>query len=62
LNPCELDHDIGKDQTQRLERINGIVRQQTGRWRRWQNKFGKVWQQTKVTTQLVVRYFNWLWQ
>jgi IS1 family transposase len=59
--PCELDHYIGKDQTQRLERINGIVRQQTGRWHRRQNKFGKVWQQTKVTTRLVVSYFNWLW-
>lgn len=29
--PCEIDHYIGKDQTQRLERTNGIVRQQTGR-------------------------------
>jgi len=25
-------HYIGKDKTQRLERTNGIVRQQTGRW------------------------------
>lgn len=43
-------------------RTNGIVRQQTGRWHRRQNKFGKLWNQTKVTTRLVVSYFNWLWQ
>lgn len=24
--------------------------------------FGKVWEQTKVTTRLVVSYFNWIWQ
>jgi insertion element IS1 protein InsB len=60
--PHELDHYIGKDRTQRLERTNGIVRQQTGRWHRRQNKFGKVWEQTKVTARLVVTYFNWIWQ
>jgi hypothetical protein len=41
---------------------NGIVRQQTGRWHRRQNKFGKLWEQTKVTARLVVGYFNWVWQ
>jgi len=40
-------------------RTNGTVRQQTRRWHRRQNKFGKVWEQTKVTTRLVVSYFNW---
>jgi IS1 family transposase len=60
--PLEIEHYIGKDQTQRLERTNGIVRQQTGRWHRRQNKFGKVWEQTKVTVRLVVSYFNWIWQ
>ena len=60
--PSEIQHDIGKDKTQRLERTNGILRQQTGRWHRRQNKFGKVWEQTKVTTRLVVSYFNWIWQ
>jgi insertion element IS1 protein InsB len=60
--PPEVQHHIGKDKTQRLERTNGIVRQQTGRWHRRQNKFGKVWEQTKVTTRLVVSYFNWIWQ
>ena len=60
--PPEIQHYIGKDKTQRLERTNGIVRQQTGRWHRRQNKFGKVWQQTKVTTRLVHRYFNWIWR
>ena len=60
--PPEILHHIGKDKTQRLERTNGIVRQQTGRWHRRQNKFGKLWEQTKVTTRLVVSYFNWIWQ
>jgi insertion element IS1 protein InsB len=59
--PPYILHHIGKNKTQRLERTNGIVRQQTGRWHRRQNKFGKVWEQTKVTTRLVVSYFNWLW-
>ena len=58
--PPEIHH-IGKDKTQRLERTNGLVRQQTGRWHRRQNKFGKMWEQTKVTTRLVVSYFNWIW-
>ena len=58
---AEYSHYIGKDQTQRLERTNGIVRQQTGRWHRRQNKFGKVWEQTEITTRLVVSYFNWIW-
>ena len=61
LSP-EILHTIGKDKTQRLERTNGIVRQQTGRWHRRQNKFGKMWEQTKVTTRLVVSYFNWIWR
>lgn len=60
--PSEILHNIGKDKTQRLERTNGVIRQQTGRWHRRQNKFGKVWEQTKVTTRLVVSYFNWIWQ
>lgn len=60
--PPEIQHHIGKDKTQRLERTNGIVRQQTGRWHRRQNKFGKLWEQTRVTTRLVVSYFNWIWQ
>ena len=58
----EIEHLIGKAYTQRLERTNGIIRQQTGRWHRRQNKFGKRWEQTKVTTRIVVTYFNWLWQ
>lgn len=60
--PEEINHQVGKTGTQRLEKTNGIVRQQTGRWHRQQNKFGKVWEQTKVTTRLVVSYFNWLWE
>ncbi len=31
-------HHISQDRTQRLERTNGILRQQTGRWHRQQNK------------------------
>ena len=58
----DIDHYIGKTLTQRNERTNGILRQQTGRWHRRQNKFGKVWQQTEVTVRLVVSYFNWIWQ
>lgn len=56
--PPEMDHHIGKDKTQGLEGTNGVVRQQTGRWHRRQNKFGKLWEQTKVTARLVVSYFN----
>lgn len=60
--PPEIEHGIGKAKTQRLERTNGTLRQQTGRWHRRQNKFSKGWEQTKVTTRLVVSYFNWIWQ
>ena len=60
--PPEVTHIIGKEHTQRLERTNGIVRQQTGRWHRRQNKFGKLWEQTKVTARLAVSYFNWIWR
>ncbi len=42
-------------------RTNGIVRQHTGRWHRLENKFAKVWEQTKATARLVVSYFNWIW-
>ncbi len=59
--PEEINHYVGKDQTQRLERTNGIIRQQTGRWHRRQNKFGKAWSQTEITTTPVVSYFNWIW-
>ena len=38
-----------------------MIRQQTGRRHRRQNKFAKVWEPTKVTTNLVVSYFNWRW-
>ena len=50
--PPEVEHIIGKDQTQELERTNGIVRQQIGRWHRRQNKFGKVWAQAQITLRL----------
>ena len=59
--PNEVDRYISKLLTQRLERTNGILRQQTGRWHRRQNKFGKVWEQTKITLRLVISYFNWIW-
>jgi len=52
---------IGKDQTQQLERTNGIVRQQIGRWHRRQNKFAKAWVQTEITVRLAIAYFNWIW-
>ncbi len=60
--PSEVDHYISKVLTQRLERTNAILRQQTGRWHRRQNKFSKVWEQTEVTVRLVITYFNWIWQ
>ncbi|MDE5070113.1 MAG: hypothetical protein O4752_13605 [Trichodesmium sp. St4_bin8_1] len=44
-----------------LERTNGIIRQQLGRWHRRQNKFGKLWQQTEVKVRLARAYFNWIW-
>ena len=56
----DVTHGIGKDNTQRLDRTNGIVRQQSGRWHRRQNKVGKLWEQTNVTTRLVVSYVNWI--
>ena len=59
--PDEVNHYISKVLTQRLERTNGILRQQTGRWHRRQNKFAKVWNQTKVTLRLIITYFNWIW-
>ena len=58
----EREHYISKGLTQRVERTNGILRQQTGRWHRRQNKFSKLWNQTNVTLRLVITYFNWLWQ
>ena len=54
----EVTHIIGKDKTQRIERTNGIIRQQTGRWHRRQNKFGKLWEQTKVTTSVGGQLFQ----
>ena len=60
--PDEIDHYVSKVLTQRLERTNGIIRQQTGRWHRRQNKFSKAWEQTKVTLRLVISYFNWIWR
>ena len=58
----EIEHYISKALTQRVERSNGTLRQQTGRWHRRQNKFSKLWQQTELTMQLVVSYFNWIWK
>lgn len=60
--PPEITPIIGKENTQRLARTNGIVRQQTGRWHRRQNKFGKLWEQTKVTARLAVSYFHGIGQ
>ncbi len=57
----EVDHFISKVLTQRLERTNGSLRQQTGRWHRRQNKFSKAWAQTKVALRLLITYFNWIW-
>lgn len=37
-----------------------FANRQDGPHRR-QHKFGKVWEQTKVTLRLVITYFNWIW-
>ena len=47
--PNEVIHEVSKALTQQLERANGIVPQQTGRWHRKQNQFGKVWPQSALT-------------
>lgn len=62
LRDDQIEHYISKALTQRVERTNGILRQQTGRWHRRQNKFSKLWQQSEVTLRLVISYFNWIWQ
>lgn len=31
------------------------------RWHRRQNKFGKLWELSKVSLRLVITYFNWIW-
>lgn len=54
---AEYEHYIGKDKTQRLERTNGIVRQQTGRWHRRQNKFGKIWELSRNYNQISCQLF-----
>ncbi len=59
--PPEIVHYIGKDQTQRLERTNGIVRQQTGRWHRRQNKFGKVWELSDSDNAISGELFQLVW-
>ena len=57
----ESFHLIGKENTQKLERTNGIIRQQIGRWHRKQNKFAKIREQTEQTLRLTIAYFNWIW-
>ena len=51
----EVSHIIGKEQTQHLERTNGIVRQQTGRWASSSELNVKVWRQTEATARLIVK-------
>jgi len=57
----DVEHYIGKDRTQKVERTNGILRQQTGRFHRHQNKFGKLWEWSKIAVRLLVTFFNWIW-
>ena len=54
-----LASEISHYQTQRLERTNGIVRQQTGRWHRRQNKLGKVWDQTEGRSSVSGELLQW---
>ena len=44
LGDYEVEHYISKAWTQKLERTNVSLLQQTGCWHRRQNKFGKVWE------------------
>ncbi len=57
----EVELWVGKLGTQRLERVNGILRQQTGALHRRQNKFSKLWERTEMTMRLAITYYNWLW-
>jgi hypothetical protein len=59
--PEEINQQIGKENTQHLERTNGILRQQKGQWHRRQNKFAKMWEQTEIIVRLAINYFNWIW-
>lgn len=59
--PENVEHHIGKDKTQKIERTNGILRQQTGRFHRRQNKFSKRWDSTKIVVRLLVTFVNWIW-
>lgn len=60
--PPEILHHIGKNKTQRLARTNGIVRQQTGRWHRRQNKFGKVWELCEGDNPISGELLQLIWQ
>jgi insertion element IS1 protein InsB len=57
----EIELWVGKLGTQRLERVNGILRQQTGTLHRRQNKFSKLWERTEMTMRLAITYYNWIW-
>ena len=57
----DVEHYIGKDRTQKIERTNGILRQQTGRFHRRQNKFSKLWEWTEIVVRLLVTFVNWIW-
>ena len=52
----EAEYYIGKDKTQKIERVNGILRQQTGRFHHKQNKFAKRWEWTEIVVRLLVSY------
>lgn len=45
-----------------LQTHSGIVRQQTGRWHRRQNKFGKMWEQSDCDSAISGELIQWIWQ
>ena len=45
----------------KIERVNGILRQQTGRFHHKQNKFAKRWEWTEIIVRLLVSFYNWIW-
>jgi IS1 family transposase len=50
---------VGKSGTQRLERTNGMMRQQNARFHRRRNKFSKVWEQTERVVRLAITPWSW---
>jgi hypothetical protein len=53
---------VGKSGTQRLERTNGMIRQQNGRFHRRHTKFSNLWEPTEIVVRFAITDFNGIWQ